>query len=76
MILLKNQQKLSGVAVSSAKRKLPEETAEEMEEKKHFLPRKKWMKRKKRKKLNKIPSYKYFGTKLLRKGSKRPTTAI
>ena len=31
----------SGLAVSSAKRKLPEETAEEMEGKKHFLPRKK-----------------------------------
>ena len=33
-----------GLAVSSAKRKLPEETAEEMEGKKHFLP---WKKRKK-----------------------------
>ena len=38
---------LSGLAVSSAKRKLPEETAEEMEGKKHFLPWKKWKKRKK-----------------------------
>ena len=34
----------SGLAVSSAKRKLPEETAEEMEGKKQFLP---WKKRKK-----------------------------
>ena len=32
----------AGLAVSSAKRKLPEETAEEMEGKKHFLP---WKKR-------------------------------
>ena len=63
----------SGLAVSSAKRKLPEETAEEMEGKKHFLPQKN---RKKRKKLNKILSHKYFCTKLLQKGSKRPTTAI
>ena len=34
----------SGLAVSSAKRKLSEENAEEMEGKKHFLP---WNKRKK-----------------------------
>ena len=39
-----------GLAVSSAKRKLPEETAEEMEGKKHFLP---WKKRKKWKKWKK-----------------------
>ena len=38
---------MAGLAVSSAKRKLPEETAEEMEGKKHFLPWKKWKKRKK-----------------------------
>ena len=38
---------IPGLAVSSAKRKLPEETAEEMEGKKHFLPWKKWKKRKK-----------------------------
>ena len=41
---------VAGLAVSSAKRKLPEETAEEMEGKKHFLP---WKKRKKWKKLKK-----------------------
>ena len=57
----------SGLAVSSAKRKLPEETAEEMEGKKHFLP---WKKR------YKILSYKYFCTKLLQNSSKRLTTVI
>ena len=67
------QYTVPGLAVSSAKRKLPEETAEEMEGKKHFLP---WKKRKKRKKLNKILSYKYFCTNLLQYSSKRPTTAI
>ena len=40
----------TGLAVTSAKRKLPEETAEEMEGKKHFLPWKKRKKLKKRKK--------------------------
>ena len=35
---------LPGLPVSSAKRKLPEETAEEMEGKKHFLLWKKWKK--------------------------------
>ena len=60
----------AGLTVSSAKRKLPEEIAKEMEGKKHFLPRKK------RNKLNKTLSYKYFCTQLLQNGSKRLTTAI